>query len=57
MPTKECPLCGESMRLKVSESVVRIPGNPKASTHKVQEWVCPECDTHFEECDAGEEKA
>ena len=57
MPTKECPLCGESMRLKVSETVVRIPGNPNASTRKVREWVCPECDYFEETEEAGEEEA
>jgi transposase len=50
MPAKECPLCGETMRLKVSEDVSQVPGNPKASTHVVREWVCPECD-YFEEAE------
>jgi transposase len=53
MPTKECPLCGDSMRLRVSETVVQVPGNPRPATHKVREWVCPECD-YFEEADADE---
>ncbi len=47
---KECPLCGESMRLKESTVTVQIPGNPRASTRTVQEWVCPECD-YFEEAE------
>jgi hypothetical protein len=51
MPTKECPLCGDTMRLKVSENAVQVPGNPKPTTRKVAEWVCPECD-YFEEADA-----
>ena len=48
MPTKECPACGEDMRLTVSERVVQVPGNPNPSTQPVREWVCPECD-YFEE--------
>jgi len=51
MPTKECPLCGGSMRLRETESVSRIPGNPQPTKRIVQEWVCPDCD-YFEE--AGE---
>jgi transposase len=51
---KECPMCGESMRLKEGEVVVRVPGNPNATTRKTREWLCPECD-YFEEADAFEE--
>jgi hypothetical protein len=47
-PSKECPLCGESMRLKETETVVRVPGNPNPMTRTVKEWICLECD-HFEE--------
>jgi C4-type Zn-finger protein len=50
---KECPLCGEAMRLRENRQVVRIPGNPQASTRVSSEWVCPECD-YFEEAE-GEE--
>ena len=51
MPTqKDCPLCGELMRLRATTRVVRIPGNPEAKTQVVQEWVCPECD-YFEEAE------
>jgi transposase len=53
MPTKECPLCGESMRLRMSEAAVQVPGNPQPLTQNVREWVCPECD-YFEEADADE---
>jgi hypothetical protein len=53
MPTKECPLCGGSMRLKHSETVVHIPGNPQPTTRSSTEWICPDCD-YFEE--AEEEK-
>ncbi len=51
---KECPLCGESMRLEETQSVTRVPGNPSATTRTLREWVCPDCD-YFEE--AGEEES
>jgi transposase len=47
---RECPLCGGTMRLNEREVVVQIPGNPKPSTTRSQEWVCPDCD-YFEEAD------
>jgi hypothetical protein len=48
---KECPLCGETMRLDAREVVDR----PEAGSisRLVREWVCPECD-YFEEAEAGE---
>jgi acetone carboxylase gamma subunit len=49
---KECPLCGESMRLSVRD----IPGaaeNARAVVRVVREWICPECD-YFEDAEAGE---
>jgi len=48
---KECPLCGETMRLHAREVVDR-PGAGSIS-RLVREWVCPECD-YFEEAEAGE---
>lgn len=48
--TKECPLCGSTMRVKVREIVVPVPGNPRPTTTRSREWVCPECD-YFEEVD------
>jgi C4-type Zn-finger protein len=48
---KECPLCGESMSLKVSRNSAQVPGNPGATTRTVREWVCPECD-YFEEAES-----
>ncbi len=45
---KECPLCGETMRLKETEVVVQVPGNPTPTSRTTHEWVCPECD-YFEE--------
>jgi hypothetical protein len=47
-PTRECPLCGGSMQMKTTETVVLVPGNPKGTTRKTSEWVCPDCD-YFEE--------
>jgi predicted RNA-binding Zn-ribbon protein involved in translation (DUF1610 family) len=44
----ECPMCGESMRLKRHTRVRHIPGLPEARTIEIVEWECPECD-YFEE--------
>ena len=48
--TRECPLCGGTMRLKHTESVVRVPGNPKTTTRTTNEWICSDCD-YFEEAE------
>jgi hypothetical protein len=48
----DCPMCGTIMRLRETQSVVHIPGNPKATTRTTREWVCPECD-YFEEVEEG----
>ncbi len=45
---RECPMCGEVMRLVTREMLEHIPGQPKPVRHVVREWVCPECD-YFEE--------
>jgi uncharacterized protein with PIN domain len=51
--TRECPLCGETMR-KVERPIVdSIPGQAQEKTTKYYEWVCPECD-YFEEVEQGE---
>jgi YgiT-type zinc finger domain-containing protein len=50
MATKECPMCGEHMRLTTREQTDRIPGSRDTKTKRVSEWVCPECD-YFEEAD------
>jgi len=47
---KECPMCGELMRLLVRERSETIPGTSQAVKRQVKEWVCPECD-YFEEVD------
>lgn len=43
-------MCGANMRLKQTEIVVRVPGNPKPTTRQQSEWICPDCD-YFEEAD------
>jgi len=48
MATKDCPMCGELMRLVEREITDRVPGTPQTRTAKTIEWVCPECD-YFEE--------
>ena len=45
---RECPLCGESMRLTERKVVTRTPGTSEERTSRYFEWVCPECD-YFEE--------
>ena len=53
MPAKDCPMCGEPMRLTERETTDRIPGTMDTKTSKYEEWVCPECD-HFEEAEREE---
>ena len=48
---KECPLCGESMRLQIRETADAIPGTGQTTTRTIREWVCPECD-YWEEAEA-----
>ena len=50
MVTKECPLCGEMMKLRQREVIERVPGSTQTRTSKYREWVCPECD-YFEEAE------
>lgn len=38
------------MRLKQTETVLRVPGNPQGTTKTTVEWVCPDCD-YFEEAE------
>jgi transposase len=47
---KECPMCGEKMRLQEREVVDRVPGTSQTKSTKFREWVCPECD-YFEDAD------
>jgi hypothetical protein len=48
MPAKDCPMCGEMMRLRESEVTDRLPGTTQTRTTRTREWVCPECD-YYEE--------
>jgi C4-type Zn-finger protein len=47
---KECPMCGDRMRLERRETVTRVPGTSQETRIVVQEWVCRECD-YFEEAE------
>ena len=51
---KDCPLCGERMRLDVREIRDLIPGQGESTPRVVREWICAECD-YFEDADAAEE--
>jgi C4-type Zn-finger protein len=51
---KECPLCGELMKIVEKQSTTRVPGNPKPTTLTVREWVCRDCE-HFEEAGENDE--
>ena len=53
--TKECPMCGEFMRLVVREQVTRLPGTSQEVKTPLREWVCPECD-YFEDDEETEVK-
>jgi acetone carboxylase gamma subunit len=50
---KDCPMCGETMRLSVREREEHVPGVSQPFRRVVREWICPECD-YFEEAEAGE---
>jgi C4-type Zn-finger protein len=49
-PSKECPMCAETMRLETRELVTHIPGTGETTAQITREWVCPECD-YFEEAE------
>lgn len=51
MGAKECPMCGEFMRLCDREVTDRLPGSMQTRTMQFREWVCPECD-YFEEAES-----
>jgi transposase len=54
-PMKDCPLCGETMRLITREIRNTSPGPAgQVKVQTLREWVCPECD-YFEEADSGED--
>ena len=48
---KECPMCGEPMRLHAREVPDRF--GMESAGRVLREWVCPECD-YYEEAEAGE---
>ncbi len=48
---RECPMCGEFMRLVTRESVQQVPGSSQQIRSEQREWVCTECD-YFEEDDS-----
>ena len=50
MDVKDCPMCGEVMRLVARQRVEHVPGQSTPVTHGAREWICPECD-YFEEAD------
>ena len=56
MAARDCPMCGETMRLRTREVVDRVPGidpgsgGAQTKTRRFSEWVCAECD-YFEEAD------
>jgi len=52
--TKECPLCGETMRLQAREETTVFPGSSETRTRTLVEWVCRECD-YFEEYDRNQQ--
>ena len=45
---KECPMCGETMRLDTIERREHLPGTAEPTLRLIREWICPECD-YFEE--------
>jgi C4-type Zn-finger protein len=50
---KECPMCGEFMRLVVRDVVSQVPGTSQVVKTQAKEWTCPECD-YFEEAEAND---
>lgn len=53
--SRECPLCGGTMKIKESQSVTRVPGYPDALSRTTREWLCADCD-YFEEADGEDNK-
>lgn len=48
--TRECPMCGSTMKLKEIKSATRIPTYGETRPRTTHEWVCPDCD-YFEDDD------
>ena len=51
--TKECPMCGELMRMRLAERIDTIPGTTETTKREYREWTCPECD-YFEDVEPEE---
>lgn len=51
--TKECPMCGELMRMRLAERIDTIPGTNQTTKREYREWTCPECD-YFEDVEPEE---
>jgi hypothetical protein len=51
--TKECPMCGELMRMRLAERIDKIPGTQQIVKREYREWNCPECD-YFEDANPEE---
>jgi C4-type Zn-finger protein len=47
---RECPLCGDMIRLETREVISQVPGTNQQVRTIVREWVCRECD-YFEEAE------
>jgi C4-type Zn-finger protein len=50
MAGRDCPMCGETMRLTEKQLTERVPGTPQTAASTIREWVCPECD-YFEDAE------
>jgi len=50
MVGRDCPMCGETMRLTERQAAERVPGTPQTAAATIREWVCPECD-YFEDAE------
>jgi C4-type Zn-finger protein len=53
--TQDCPMCGETMRLKTREQIDYIPGQSQTVRTEIKEWICPDCD-YFEEYEESNEE-
>lgn len=53
MTAKDCPTCGEPMKLMSRQTTDRLPGTQQSTVRTFEEWTCPECD-YFEEAESDE---
>ena len=54
MVGRDCPMCGETMRLTEKQVTERVPGTPQTAVATTREWICPECD-YFEDAEDNED--